>query len=119
MSFFPSSGVFLHSYESAPQVITAGGPLTLAHNFGIAPKIMQVWLKCVTAEEGYSIGDEVLYLGMDDGNTSIGASIVPDASNLNIRYGSQAKTFKLVNKADGSHGSLLNVNWNCIFKAWA
>lgn len=111
--------IFTKAYESTAQTITSGGTLTLAHGMGISAKIAQVWLKCVSAEGGYSVNDEVLYLGMDDGNTSIGASIVPDTINLNIRYGSQTKTFKIVDKSDGSTHSITNSSWNCIFKAYA
>lgn len=109
---------FNKAYTSSNQTITAAGSLTLAHSLGAMPTLVQVRLKCLTAEGGYSIGDEVIF-NSGDQNAGRGCSIVPDATNLNIRYGSAANTFNVNNKTTGASFAITNANWAAIFKAWA
>lgn len=115
------SAVFTDSYDSGNQTITAAGSLTLAHSLGAKPKLVQCILKCTTAEDGYSIGDEVIInagIVGDDETVSRGVSVVPDATNLNIRFGSATNTFMVLNKSSGGRESITNSNWAIIFKAW-
>lgn len=109
---------FNKAYTSANQTITAAGTLTLAHGIGAMPALVQVRLKCTTAEFGYSIGDEVIF-NSGDQNANRGCSIVPDATNLTIRYGSAANTFNVNNKTTGASAAITNASWVAIFKAWA
>lgn len=106
------------SFASSNQTITAAGALTLAHSLGEMPKLIQVHLKCLTAEHGYSIGDEVPW-HTGDANAGRGCSVVPDATNLNVRFGSNANTFNVINKTTGASAAITNANWAAIFKAWA
>lgn len=109
---------FNKSYTSAAQTITAGGSLTLAHSLGAMPTLLQMRLKCVTGEHGYSAGDEVLAWN-GDANAGRGASVVPDATNINIRYGNDANTFNVNNKTTGASAAITNANWSMIIRAWA
>ncbi|WP_287323717.1 hypothetical protein [Mesorhizobium sp.] len=108
---------FVKSYESSQQTITSGGSLTLAHGLGVTPKLYLAVLQCTTAEKGYSIGDEVAALTIPV--DSRGVSIVPDATNLNIRYGSFATAFELLNKTTGANEAATNANWALVARAWA
>ncbi|WP_210236051.1 hypothetical protein, partial [Mesorhizobium sp. M1D.F.Ca.ET.234.01.1.1] len=54
---------FTKSYDSGNQTITAGGSLTLAHGLGSQPKLILAYLKCVTGEQNYTAGDELLIGG--------------------------------------------------------
>ncbi|TIL43410.1 hypothetical protein [Mesorhizobium sp.] len=107
---------FVKSYESSQQTITSGGSLTLAHGLGVKPKLYLAVLQCTTAEKGYSIGDEVAALTIPV--NSRGVSIVPDATNLNIRYGSFATAFELLNKTTGDNDAATNANWRLVVRAW-
>ncbi len=109
-------------YESPGQTITSAGALPLAHGLGIAPKLVQVWLKCLTAEGGYSIGDTLpttVGIGLNASTPSSSTSIVPDSVNLNIRYSNAANVFGIINKTTGAYFGITNGNWNAIFRAWA
>lgn len=107
------------SYTSPNQTITAAGALTLAHGLGAMPTLVQLRLKCLTAELGYSIGDEIIANPTtDDGTTSRGISIVPDATNVNVRFGSNANLYALLNKGTGTRATITNANWALIVKAW-
>lgn len=113
---------FTKSYTSPNQTITAAGALTLAHGMGVMPALVQARLKCLTAELGYSIGDEVMvdfFGGYQGGNTGQALSVVPDATNLNIRYGGAANVFGLPNKTTGIIANATNANWAMIVRAWA
>lgn len=110
-----AAGKFQKAYESPQQTITAGGSLTLAHGLGVQPKLTGIYLQCVTAENGYAVGDEIVFTATN----SNGATIVPDATNLNIRYGSNASPFFANNKNTGTNASISNANWRAVFRAWA
>lgn len=109
---------FNKAYTSANQTITAAGTLTLAHGLGAMPTLIQVRLKCTSAEFGYSIGDEVIF-NSGDQNANRGVAIVPDATNITIRYGSAANTFNVNNKTTGASAAITNASWAMIVKAWA
>jgi hypothetical protein len=109
-------------FTSTAQTITSGGSLTLAHGMGTTPKLVQAYLKCTTTDLGYSVGDEVFVSGGQDayGSTvSTGVSIVPDATNLNIRFGSNAGAFALLNKGTGTLAAITNGSWEFHIVAWA
>lgn len=112
-------------YVSAGQTITAAGALTLAHGLGVMPTLIQLRLKCLTAEGNYSIGDEVIINPADQdpagggGTSNRGASVVLDATNLNVRYSNAATTFNILNKTTGAAFGITNGNWNLIARAWA
>lgn len=121
---YQKSGVALPitlSYASANQTITAAGALTLAHGLGAMPVLIQARIKCLTAELGYSIGDElIISLQTSDAtNAGHGVSIVPDATNISIRFGSQATSIGVTRKDTGAHANITNASWALIVRAWA
>lgn len=106
-------------FTSTDQTITAGGTLTLAHSLGRIPLLAWVILVCQTAELGYSIGDLLMVfppVGSSVANT--GVSVVVDATNLVIRYGSVAASFTVPNKTTGARADLTNANWRARFHAF-
>lgn len=113
---------FNGSFTSAEQTITSAGSLVLAHSLSVTPTLIQARLICKTAQAGYSIGDEVIInlAGNDPGATNNrGLSIVPDATNINIRYGSDTFSFSILRKDTGAAATITNTNWRLIIKAWA
>ena len=118
----PTPPVVTQVFLSTAQAITAAGALTLAHGFtgGLIPRFFQVFLKCVTAEGGFSIGDitPVDCQIKTEAGVSVGVQIIPDATNLNIRYGSNGNTFIIGNKTTGSIFVITNANWNALFYTW-
>lgn len=107
------------SYESAQQTITSGGSLTLAHGLGVKPKLWMGFLQCVTAEGGYSVGDEIAVPTSANASTIPPIGIVPDATNMNVRFGSNGSVFYLNNKSNGTQFTITNANWRFIVRAWA
>lgn len=115
-------GIGFSSYfQSANQTITAGGALTIAHGLGRQPINYLPFLVCLTGEFGYTAGQEIATTWNSDGADANGmhANCVPDATNLNIRYGNSSTTFTAVNFGTGAQQSLTNANWAFIVRAWA
>lgn len=114
---------FTESYESGEQAITAGGTLTLAHGLSATPKLYLPYLKCVSAEMGYSVGNEIPAFTGPNGTSSTaiaqGVSIVPDATNLVVRYGAHSNVFTIIEKDDGNISNLTLSSWKLIVRAWA
>jgi hypothetical protein len=101
---------FTKEFVSAAQTITVAGLLTLPHSLGVQPKLYWIELTCVTGELNYTAGDETI-------PAAPYCSIVPDATNLNIRFASVVP--QVYNKTTGAATNITAVNWNAIFKAWA
>ena len=50
-------GRYIKPWTSAQQSITSGGVLSVSHPFGVVPGKVNFYLQCITAANGYSIGD--------------------------------------------------------------
>ncbi|HUC63442.1 MAG TPA: hypothetical protein VMF53_15960 [Alphaproteobacteria bacterium] len=118
-----TSAAFTKSYTSSQQTITAGGSLTLAHGLGAQPKLIVIKLHCLTAENGYSVGDELIVppgFVTDSNGSGRNCGVVPDATNLNVRFGSSTTyTFLIGSKSTGVPAGATNTNWAAIFEAFA
>mgnify|MGYP000704182502 CR=1 FL=1 len=107
------------TFESTEQTITAAGSLTIPHGLGVQPKNILAWVINTTADLNYSVGD-LVYVDTtsQDATTATGVSIVPDATNLNIRFGSNANVFTLLDKTTGNVSGITASSWNVVFKCW-
>ena len=112
-------GVFSQVFVSSEQTITAAGALTLAHGLDSVPTLFQLLLVCKTSEHGYAVDDQIIWGFSDENGTARGVSIVPDSSNLNIRFGNNVTTFIGIHKTSGGSVSFTNSSWRAVFRAWA
>ncbi|WP_374374836.1 hypothetical protein [Dongia sp.] len=111
-----------YSYESGEQTLTAAGLLTLAHGLGRRPYLAEVWLRCVVADNGYAVGQEVLVAPQNYLALSIHAShsLRVDSTNIMVRIGNRATaSFAYTNGTTGSEGSMTNTSWRLIARARA
>lgn len=110
----------LEAFESVEQTITLAGPLVIPHGLTGKPRFVQAVMVCKVADLGYSIGDEVFVnpsVNSDGAQTNGGLSIVPDATNLNVRYG--ANTPLLIRKDTGVGAFITALSsWRYVFRAW-
>ncbi|MER8915416.1 pyocin knob domain-containing protein [Mesorhizobium sp. M0761] len=111
-----STALLQKFYESAQQTITNAGSLTLTHGLGVKPKNYFAVLQCTTADAGYSIGDEVL-ANPGGGTGNKGLSLVPDATNINVRFSSTA--VDITAKGTGAGTTITNSSWRLVVRAWA
>jgi hypothetical protein len=112
---------FTNRFVSSAQTITTGGALSIAHGLGIKPRLVNAWLVCQTAELGYSIADEVFVVVGSDDSYSLGHgfALTRDATNLEVRFGSDANVFAMPRKDTGARANLTNANWKIVFQASA
>lgn len=112
---------FSKVFRSSAQVITSAGQLVLAHGLGATPASIQLQLQCIAAggEGGYSFGD-IFWVpsGLGGEVNNRGVSLVPDATNITIRFGSDAAAFGTINKTTGAYNSLTNTNWRLLVSAF-
>jgi len=115
------AGVFAESFVSTGQTITSGGSLVLAHSLTATPTLIIVTLINGSSEGGYSANDRVIVNPHQEGGGAAnrGVSIVPDGTNLNIRFGSNTQAFEILNKTDGNTFVATNGNWTAEFAAHA
>lgn len=100
-----------NAFVSANQTITSAGSLTIAHGLSSTPEFVLMALVCTTAQAGYSVNDVVFVNDLSANQNDVGVSIVPDGTNLNVRYGSKASVFTIPNKTTGDATALTNANW--------
>lgn len=108
-------------YVSAQQVVTSAGTLTLTHNLGAMPVMVQCRIVCIDAggDSGYSQNDELMLAvsANDSGNTGI--SIVPTSTSVVIRYGSSSTGLPTItNKSTGASASAAINKWKLVVRAW-
>lgn len=92
-------------YESGLSAITSAGTLTLAHGLGGIPTFIFPYFICVTASQGYAVGD---IIPMNPARFVI----VPDATNLFIRFENTTASYGYYNKTTGAFGNLVAASWN-------
>lgn len=120
-NFIPPTPVLSAEYVSPAMVITSGGTVTLTHLLPAKPKVFTAHIKCLTAQHGYSVGDELIVnplLNTQDTNGR-GAAIVPDATNIHIKFGIDGTTFAIIHKTNGGQDNITNSRWEFYIRAFA
>lgn len=111
-SYTPSG---LPYYRSSEQEISSGTTLTLPHGLQGEPVMIEAFLICLVAENGYSAGDRVrvpaaIYTSISQ---YYGAVIKADDTNIYVRFSgnSSVGNFYLPNFSTGTAANLTNANW--------
>jgi hypothetical protein len=112
-----SNGILSGYFQSSDQTITAAGALTIAHGLGTTPLLISGLLKNNSAELGYAVGE--VTPALSEPSNSRGVSITADTTNIYIKYGSAANSFPIVNKSNGTAGTITNASWRFLVRAWA
>lgn len=113
--------IFTKQYDSGQQTVTSGGLLTLAHGLGAQPKLYAGYLQCTTSNAGYAVGDEIMVnpaLNTTDATVEA-MNIIPDGTNLNVRFGNAGSAFKILNKNGAGFTDITNTSWKFVARAWA
>ena len=109
---------FSAGFTSSDQTITSGGALTLAHSLGRIPIMINAYLVCQTSEAGYAAG-QVTPTQLGGFVTSgTGLAVVPDATNLNVRFANIGTAFVVPDFSTGALTTLTNANWKVRFYAF-
>jgi len=105
-------------YTSPNQVITPNGKITLAHGLPNAPVVCGLKLVCVSADQGYSVG-EVIAVSLN-GSTDTVTRITTmeiDATNIVLHYSNTTNVFSIPNKTSGVIAGSNNSSWRAIVTA--
>ncbi len=106
---------------SAKQTITGSGALVLAHNLPGIPTLWYVILENKETEHNFSPGDQTRPSAIQSSSNDQGVGIVPDGSDLDIRYGSGfgggSSVFSVVDQITGDVEIITNSKWEAIFVA--
>lgn len=102
------------TFESSARTITASGLLTIAHPLGVVPGAISYRYKCVTAEGGWSVGDEVSSF-VDSNYALQGFIAYADSTNVYIRFASNV-TPLVLHKTTGAWFNPVASNWNLIVR---
>jgi hypothetical protein len=111
---------FTKEYVSPDQTISNNSSFTLLHGLGTAYKLCSVTLKCIAADQGYSIGDEVeMGVRQDHSTGNYGFNT--------RRVGSTGIGIRILSLGMYVHGAggtgvgitITPANWRLIVRAWA
>lgn len=107
------------AFESSEIALTLGSSGTVAHGLGVKPKMVIAYIRCKTAEFGYSIGEELMFSTMlIAGVPSSGGLMASALDATNLRYVVNAANLYLLN-ASGGQNTLTVANWRLVLRAWA
>lgn len=113
------AGAATGSYDSGSQTVTASGLLTLAHGLGAKPRFIRTFIKCTSAHQGYSVGDEVEMPPNSMYGTTDGFSMWSDATNIYIRFASGAGFTIIRNTSAYDATTVTSTNWAFVVRAYA
>jgi hypothetical protein len=104
-------------YESSQTSFVAAGTYTFTHSLGKLPSNVQVWIVCVSASEGFSVGDWYGPIGAEtfaDGANN-GLAIAMNTTTIKTRLGAQS--MPIINYSTGVRGITYS-NWRLVVRAW-
>jgi hypothetical protein len=77
--------VFTDEFISSGTAVSTGSQIyTVAHGLGVTPDVVELSLRCITAELGYSIGDEYVRSGTNDPTGGGNICYTKNATNVII-----------------------------------
>lgn len=118
----PAQLILNNRFQSTDQTITAAGLLTIPHGFGAVPEFCVFFLKCTTADIGFSVNDIVQWGTVQyTTNTAVERGLISwsDDTNIYVRFGSSDPTFTIYNKSTGAIENITNSSWRLFVKSYA
>jgi len=73
--------------ESPAQTWTSDSTVVFPHGLSVRPTTVQVWLRCVVANNGYAVGDRIQVGSTDSSANNRGFVVSADLNNIYIRIG--------------------------------
>lgn len=109
---------FSNVQESSEIAVTAGSASNFAHGLGAIPNFIQIFLRCKTAEQNYSVNDEVYWggYGFAVNNSATGMSIACDATNIYTIVAAGSTGITLLNKTTGAGFNATLADWRMVIR---
>jgi hypothetical protein len=92
---------------------------TIAHGGPRAPDLVQLYLRCKIAEQGFSVGDEFLVPPCDIGDPTRQVSLTTNATNIffaNVTSGAAQMGLR-ANRGLNPYVAITNANWRIVARA--
>lgn len=105
--------------SSSEFAITSGGLITWTHGLGAKPLNLSSYLKCLSATDNYSIGDEVdvTLSATGSGSTTKVNSVNRNSTTVTVRFNGTSSAFTLANKSTGAATNITNSEWELYLEA--
>ncbi|MDX1939666.1 MAG: hypothetical protein SFU99_03895 [Saprospiraceae bacterium] len=110
MSGFSGSPI-LKGTPAVMNPVTNASVTTQAHGLPQTPNFYSAYLTCLTAEQGWSVGDRVAFGGANDSPNITGIRFGFDATNTTITPYSAA-AIRMVNKSTRATADITLGNWS-------
>lgn len=110
---------FTKYFQSNDYTISSAAALSITHNIARTPVLMQVFVKCITAEGNYVTGD-ILQInpGAGASGSGCGLALSVGSVNINVRLGSAASPILLNDNGTGAVFAATNSKWSLFVRAW-
>ena len=99
----------LSSWTSGNNSWAAGGTYTLSHSLGTIPKAIQIELVCITANNGYSVGD-IHVLSSGERYANWGVALI-NVTSSTIKWGIYSAGIVFRNESNSSSSGAATSQW--------
>lgn len=94
-------------YASFEYTLISGDAFTFTHGFVSVPKVTEMYLKCLTAELGYAVGDQV--------EIAASAAVTVAINRYSVKV-ALATLPSIVNFSNATPTAVTAANWNIVLK---
>jgi hypothetical protein len=106
-------------FTSAETILSRDGRWTFAHGLGVVPSRVQLNLRCVTSEYGFSVNDVLYYYPVAfDVNSGFGFQISADTTNIYVGTYYLVLRHKTTGTVNTAWYEIGYANWRGRFLAW-
>jgi hypothetical protein len=104
------------TFESAEQQIPGSGvTLVVPHGLSGLPRFATVSLRCISAEFGWAVGDEIMISSVHMRSDNSGCTTAINATSFKLRQNSNL----YIHRADASGSdNITTTKWRLVFRAW-
>lgn len=106
---------FSKYYASPEATVAFNGVTPFTHGLGVRPMFVRLHLRCLTAEAGYAVGDEISYCSMDN-YTTYGLTLSMNATQVTVALQGGMRVF---HKSTTVGTGITAANWRWVVYAWA
>ncbi|MEZ0217859.1 MAG: hypothetical protein ACAH89_12045 [Rariglobus sp.] len=101
--------------KTEPLIAGSGNAIAVAHGLGGVPTFSTVSLRCISAEFGWSVGDEIMINSIHMRSDNHGFTLAANATHLKIRY---TNSIWIHNYDALGSNPITMTKWILVFRAW-
>jgi hypothetical protein len=105
-----------NSYTSAETSFSLGGSFTVSHGLGAVPEMVWIWAKCISAQYGYAVGDQIPMMASTS-TDGANRGLILSANSTDITVGVANGGLSVIRLDTFVRDNLSTANWRLIVKA--